>query len=113
MSLIFADDPYLRDLNRRYRHRDQPTNVLSFPLTSQIHPRLLGDVYLGYETIVAQTSIVPYSARIHLSHLVIHGVLHLLGYTHETSSKATAMRDQEIKILTQLYPLSFQTWWLR
>ena len=129
LEVILADDQYVQALNARYRGIDQPTNVLSFPLLSNeeitlLHhnpkdtalqsditlkpnnsPLLLGDVYLAYETIVTQAIHSEQSLDIHLSHLVIHGILHLLGYTHDTDVQTTKMTDKEIEILTSLgYP---------
>ena len=118
--MILTDDQYVRHLNAHYRGIDKPTNVLSFTLLSNeeiilLHqndsdidlqqdrsPLLLGDVYLGYETILTQVISSEQSLDIHLSHLVIHGILHLLGYDHDTDAKAIKMANREIDILASL-----------
>ena len=95
-----------RSLNARYRGNDKPTNVLSFPCRDAPQgsrgPRILGDVVIAYETtaLEAQTQGLPFDH--HLTHLAVHGFLHLLGYDHETDTEAETMERLEREILARL-----------
>jgi probable rRNA maturation factor len=108
LAITLADDAELRRLNRRYRGLDMPTNVLAFPAWeagSQLPPGaplLLGDVVLGFETVAHEAAEQGKSLVEHLSHIVVHGVLHLLGYDHQTEAEAEAMRAVERSILAEL-----------
>jgi probable rRNA maturation factor len=111
-SLLFADDAEVHALNREWRHKDQPTNVLSFPmlereellaLAPQGPPELLGDIVLALETCIREAAAKGISLEHHAAHLIIHGLLHLAGYDHETSPEdAAAMEALEIKALALL-----------
>ena len=101
-SIVLADDPLLRSFNRTYRGKDVPTNVLSFPF--QARPggdgaAYLGDVVLAAETVAREAADQGSSLRDHFQHLVIHGVLHLLGFDHETDAEAEVMERIEIEVL--------------
>ena len=98
-SLIFADDPAVHALNREWRGKDQPTNVLSFPMLSRAEllalaaagpPVLLGDIALAFETCAREAAGKAIPLAHHAAHLVIHGLLHLAGYDHETSAAEAA-----------------------
>lgn len=104
MSIVLADDAFVRELNRDYRHIDKPTNVLSFPAEDDdaTGPRLLGDVVLAFETLLREAADEGKSALDHLAHLVVHGTLHLLGYDHEEAQEAEEMEALERKILAGL-----------
>jgi probable rRNA maturation factor len=106
VSVVLADDATIKDLNRRYRGIDKPTNVLSFPIRSEAgNPsatRLLGDVVLGYETVRREADAAVKPLGHHLCHLVVHGVLHLVGYDHETDEDAAEMEPLETAILARL-----------
>ncbi len=102
-SIVLADDALVRDLNRTYRRQDRPTNVLAFandgwPDGSD-GPRLLGDVVLARETVLREARDQGKSVAEHMSHLVVHGVLHLLGYDHEEARQAAKMEALEVAIL--------------
>lgn len=104
--VVLADDAVLRALNRSYRGKDAPTNVLSFPFRCPApaggEARHLGDVVLAVETIrneAAEQGIAPVH---HLQHLVVHGLLHLLGFDHDTTARAEAMERLEAQILATL-----------
>ena len=99
LSVALADDATVRRLNRDYRAKDKPTNVLSFPAP---HGPMLGDVVIAYETLVREAAEEGISARDHLVHLTVHGLLHLLGYDHETEDEALAMEATETAILSGL-----------
>jgi probable rRNA maturation factor len=113
ISVLLADDEVLRSLNREWRGRDLPTNVLSFPAMATRPgetplaefagvPLLLGDIALGFETCTAEAARDGRALSDHLAHLVVHGVLHLLGYDHEDDAAAATMEGLEIRILAGL-----------
>lgn len=105
LSLVLADDIMLRRLNREWRGLDKPTNVLSFPAGDAPPPGaplLLGDVILAFETVSAEAVTQGKGFCDHLRHLVIHGVLHLLGFDHEESAEAEVMEALEVRILAGL-----------
>lgn len=99
LSVALSDDAMVQRLNREYRAKDKPTNVLSFPAA---HGPLLGDVILAYETLLAEAKEEGLAPADHLTHLTIHGLLHLLGYDHETEADAVAMESMETSILAGL-----------
>jgi len=93
-------DPEIHSLNRQYRGKDKPTDVLSFPLADELHPFLLGDVVISVETATRQAQRRGHSLREELQILLIHGILHLLGYDHEISrSESIRMRRKEREVL--------------
>lgn len=94
-----AGDSFLRELNRDFRGKDKPTNVLSFPDGT---PGALGDVALAFETCAAEARAQGKSLDAHLAHLVVHGTLHLLGWDHETIPEALAMEARERRALRRL-----------
>lgn len=91
-------------LNRQYRHKEKPTNVLSFPcqLPSKIRGNILGDIVICASVVAneANEQNKPFTA--HWAHMVVHGVLHLLGYDHENEEDAVKMESLEIAILNDL-----------
>ncbi|MCK6417404.1 MAG: rRNA maturation RNase YbeY [Alphaproteobacteria bacterium] len=99
VSILLADDTFIKDLNKTWRGKNKATNVLSFP---QDTPGILGDIVLAQETIAREAKAQRKSFAAHLTHLVIHGYLHLIGYDHENKADARKMEDLEIKILTSL-----------
>ncbi len=105
VSLVFTDDARVRVLNRQYRGKDKPTNVLSFPAAPLYSGRLgplLGDIVMARETIVAESATQGLDFADHLTHLIIHGFLHLVGYDHETDGEAAVMERLETAILARL-----------
>jgi probable rRNA maturation factor len=104
VSVAFADDAAIQALNRDWRAKDQPTNVLAFPAPpmSAPGPRLLGDVALAYETVAREASEEGKSLADHALHLVVHGTLHLLGYDHDTDDDAAVMEAAEVRALAAL-----------
>ncbi len=96
ISIIFMSDKAIQKLNSQYRENNKPTNVLSF--IYNIEP-LCGDIILAYGTIVRESQEQGKSFQAHLTHLIIHGVLHLLGYDHETNEEALIMEELEKKLL--------------
>ena len=98
LSLAFVDDARIQELNREFRDKDKPTNVLSFPMDGA----LLGDIVLARETIAREAETQGKKIEDHLTHLIIHGFLHLLGYDHMDEKNASEMEAIEIAALTQL-----------
>ena len=111
-SLLFTSDAEVRVLNREWRGKDRPTNVLSFPmleraellaLPAQGLPELLGDIALAFETCAREAAEKSIPLEHHAAHLIVHGLLHLAGHDHETSpGAAAAMEALEIKALAQM-----------
>jgi len=104
LAVALADDAAVRRLNRRYRGIDRPTNVLSFALGAPAGAGAapLGDVILARETVAAEARAQGKPVADHVSHLVVHGVLHLLGYDHERAADAAVMEQLETAILAGL-----------
>ncbi len=107
VSVLLADDEAVQELNRTWRAKDKPTNVLSVPAAPQ--PRHagvatpLGDVVLAYDTVLRESTEQSKPLRDHLAHLLVHGTLHLLGQDHETGeAEADAMEALEIAALAGL-----------
>lgn len=109
ISIVLADDALVQRLNRDYRNQDKPTNVLSFaaldddsaPLPED-GPVMLGDIILACETVSREAAEQGKSFADHMTHLVAHGVLHLLSYDHETDDEADEMETLETAILMAL-----------
>ncbi|MGO8920057.1 MAG: rRNA maturation RNase YbeY [Stellaceae bacterium] len=107
LAIVLADDALLRRLNRDWRGRDAPTNVLSFAASDGATappgaPLLLGDVVLAFETVAAEAQAQGKPLAGHLAHLVVHGVLHLLGFDHEIAAEAERMEALETRVLVGL-----------
>jgi probable rRNA maturation factor len=115
LAIVLTDDSAIRSLNRDWRGKDQPTNVLSFPARNDlpaarladghVRPgqlRLLGDIVIAYETVAREALAEARPFRHHLAHLAVHGFLHLLGHDHEAEPEAEAMEALEIAVLARL-----------
>lgn len=107
VSVLLANDELVTTLNRDYRGQDRPTNVLSFPAGSPAwpdspQPALLGDVVVAFETTRHEAETEGRPLADHLSHLVVHGTLHLLGYDHESDDEAREMEALEVELLADL-----------
>lgn len=106
ISVLLSDDVAVQALNRDHRGKDRPTNVLSFPGDiDALHPGaevLLGDVVLAYETVAVEARDEQKTVVEHTTHLLIHGVLHLLGYDHESEDDARLMERIEVESMTRL-----------
>ena len=112
ISLRFTDDAEVQALNREYRHKDKPTNVLSFPMVqpdlletlsnSDDGEVLLGDIVLARETCTreAKEKNIPFAD--HAAHLIVHGTLHLLGYDHMEEHEAEEMEEMEVQALASI-----------
>jgi len=119
ISMLACDDTRIRGLNAEFRGKDTPTNVLSWPAWdlsaetpgampeppepgTEDDPEGLGDMALAYETCAREAEEQGKSLDDHVTHLVVHSLLHLLGYDHETDAEAAVMEETEVAILAQL-----------
>jgi len=124
LAIVLTDDSAIRALNRDWRGKDQPTNVLSFPAPAPSHSlprkrgrvgvgtasrnagerrvRLLGDIVIAYETMAREAFAEHRPFRHHLAHLAVHGFLHLVGHDHIADAQADAMEALEIAVLARL-----------
>ncbi|NNU15670.1 rRNA maturation RNase YbeY [Parvularcula sp. ZS-1/3] len=106
VSALFTSDAEVQALNLEHRGKDKPTNVLSFPsdeipgLPEEHQP--LGDLALAYETCAHEAEEKGITAEAHTTHLIVHGLLHLLGYDHISEDEAEIMEDLERRILARL-----------
>ncbi|CDO59845.1 Metal-dependent hydrolase YbeY, involved in rRNA and/or ribosome maturation and assembly [Candidatus Phaeomarinobacter ectocarpi] len=109
VSILLENDAALQALNKQWRNKDKPTNVLSFPapplpdatLAMQA-ARHLGDIALSFDTLAAEARTENKTVSDHLQHLVVHGMLHLQGHDHQTPGDADEMEDLERRILADL-----------
>lgn len=106
LSLVFTDDAAIREINAEWRSQDKPTNVLSFPafpLAPGGKPGpMLGDIIIAKETVEREAIILEKSFDDHLTHLMVHGFLHLFGYDHMNNREAEIMEGLETRILASL-----------
>lgn len=103
LTLLLTDDEEMRALNRTWRGKDAPTNVLSFPANDTLSgPGLLGEIVLDYATTSEEARDRALSLADHVSHLVVHGVLHLLGLDHTDDTEAERMEALERSALASL-----------
>ena len=104
LSLVFTDDASIRILNADHRGKDKATNVLSFPQDedAEIFGPMLGDIVFAYETVEREAKELGLAFTDHLTHLCIHGFLHLLGYDHMETDEAEKMESVEVAILERL-----------
>src|SRR5580704_15935918 len=127
LAIVLTDDSAIRTLNRVWRGKDQPTNVLSFPTNAPPHSlprkpgrlgvggaasgragepqgrvRLLGDIVIAYETMAREAMAEGRPFQHHLAHLAVHGFLHLVGHDHAQDAQADAMEALEIAVLARL-----------
>jgi probable rRNA maturation factor len=105
VSVLLAGDAAVRTLNAQWRGLDKPTNVLSFPAappSGLAAAMLIGDIALAYETVAREAAAEDKTIADHLTHLVVHGMLHLLGHDHEDAAEAERMEQLERQILATL-----------
>ena len=113
ISLVLTDDEQIREINRAYLNRDRPTNVISFAMQDgeygTVHPQMLGDIIVSVETASRDAAAGAMSFADELEFLVIHGLLHLLGYEHENATaqekKRMQDRERELFLLLRHYEL--------
>lgn len=106
-ALALSSDDRVAELNAAYRGKDGPTNVLSFPAAPELfrkpdEARFIGDIVLAAETVAAEAQSMGIPASHHLQHLIVHGLLHLAGFDHETEEEAVRMEALETRILATL-----------
>jgi len=107
LSLLFTSDAKILEINRQWRGKATATNVLSFPVSAETpvpagEPRPLGDIVLAFGTVSREAEEQKKPIAHHVTHLIVHGLLHLLGYDHEDDGEAEAMEAREIAILAGL-----------
>jgi len=100
IALMLTGDSEMQALNKRFRSKDMSTNVLSFP--SGEENDFLGDIALARETCVREAALKEISISDHAAHLIVHGMLHLIGYDHQIEGDAEAMERREAEILARL-----------
>mgnify|MGYP002652323753 CR=1 FL=1 len=106
LSLVFTDDASMRAINAEWRNQDKPTNVLSFPAfpvtPGKMPGPMLGDIIVARETLEREAVELDKSFDQHLTHLLVHGFLHLFGYDHMEDDEAERMESLETRILARL-----------
>ena len=102
LSVRVVQSDEIQALNKRYRHQDKPTNVLAFPCDVSIAPGMLGDVVVCSEVVEREAAEQGKSFEAHFAHMIVHGVLHLLGYDHHEAKAAGRMENRERIVLASL-----------
>ncbi len=106
LSFLFADNDAVCEINERWRGIAKPTNVLSFPAIEKVDhlqlPPVLGDIVLALETVSSEAALENKPFDNHLSHLIVHGLLHIFGYDHQSDDEAAEMEALETAILATL-----------
>lgn len=106
VSLVFTNDAEIRGINAEWRNQDKPTNVLSFPafplVPGKMPGPMLGDIIFAEETLTREAGELGKSFDDHLTHLMVHGFLHLFGYDHMEEDEAEKMEGLETRILAEL-----------
>lgn len=106
LSLLITDDPQIAEINKTYLNRQGPTNVIAFPMGdpgfAEIYPELLGDVVISVETAEREASDAGYSMEERFTELLVHGILHLLGYDHETNEEDERQMGEKSRQLMKL-----------
>ncbi|HLP67172.1 MAG TPA: rRNA maturation RNase YbeY [Rhizobium sp.] len=106
VSLVFTDDAAIREINAEWRNQDKPTNVLSFPafplVPGGVPGPMLGDIVIARQTVAREADELSKTFEEHLTHLLVHGFLHLFGYDHMDAGEAEIMEGLETRILASL-----------
>jgi probable rRNA maturation factor len=106
LSVVLAGDPFVQALNREWRQKDEPTDVLSFAMGegdhADVNPDVLGDIVISVDTATRQAAEVGHDLARELRVLLVHGFLHLLGYDHLDEADAIEMRGAEERLLAAL-----------
>jgi probable rRNA maturation factor len=111
LSVTLTSDEHVRELNAKWRNKDKPTNVLSFPMADELDlgranvsgmELLLGDIVLAHGVCESEAAEKGVPLEQHATHLMVHGTLHLLGYDHHKDSEAADMEAREVRALERL-----------
>lgn len=107
VSILATDNSYIKQLNEKYRNKNKITNVLSFQQDLMIKDNqakkiILGDIVISLEKVESESIVQSKKFKDHLSHMILHGFMHLLGYKHENEKNAKIMENKEISILSRL-----------
>lgn len=102
VTIVLSNDQNVSALNGQFRGKPKPTNVLSFPAGTGAEPGNLGDIIIACETLLREARDEDIAPEHHFQHLVVHGILHLMGFDHETDAEADRMEALEIRILARL-----------
>ncbi|AHX11194.1 putative rRNA maturation factor YbeY [Neorickettsia helminthoeca str. Oregon] len=104
-SIVLTDDDFIRTLNRNYRGKDSATNVLSFNYTNEANcmGMIIGEVVLSFDRILIEALEYQIEFEEHFKHMLVHGILHILGYSHCTDEEALVMEKKERGILEKLH----------
>jgi len=98
ISFALVNNETIQELNKKYREKDSPTDVLSFSMDDEIW----GDIVISTEKVIEQAEEYGHSVKRELSFLIVHGILHLLGYDHQTPGERAEMRQKEERVLSEL-----------
>ena len=105
VSILLTNDEEIRELNKKYRKIDKPTNVLSFSITNDKivnELKMIGDIVISKEKILSEAKDQNKTFNDHLAHIVIHGFLHLLNFTHDSKEDSTIMENKEVELLKMI-----------
>ena len=97
VNVLVTSNDELQELNRRFRGKDQPTDVLSFPALSGLKPRYAGDIAISAEVAAQNARVLGHSAAEEIKVLILHGILHLRGYDHERDAGKMARREEKLR----------------
>ena len=117
ISIVITDDEDIREINKDYRNIDKPTNVLSFPMDDEnmVIPglKILGDIVISEDTAIKEAQDAKITLDQRISQLLIHGILHLLGYDHEISEEEDEkMTQKSIELLSIIEKDKNLSWWM-
>ena len=105
VSVLLTNNEEIRELNKKYRKIDKPTNVLSFSIMSDTNVnelKMIGDIVISKEKILSEAKDQKKTFNDHLAHIVIHGFLHLLNFTHDSKEDSTIMENKEVELLKMI-----------
>tara|TARA_B100000579_G_scaffold181320_1_gene147777 strand:+ start:410 stop:886 length:477 start_codon:yes stop_codon:yes gene_type:complete len=105
ISVLLTNDKEIRELNKKYRNIDKPTNVLSFSITSHTivnELKMIGDIVISKEKILSEARDQHKTFKDHLAHIVIHGFLHLINFTHDNNEDSIIMENKEVELLKMI-----------
>lgn len=107
LCVSLVSDGDMRELNKQYRQIDTTTDVLCFPQKSEVNPDLLGDIVISYQTAVRHSQRLEITVEEELRLLLVHAVLHLLGFDHKKKKEREIMREKEKEVLNHLADFEF------